>query len=258
MPDTASVWRVYFYRWAIALLAMAQLSYPAYATSIAILRSRDTIYVGADSRRTYRNPRGMYTGSVCKIASAGRFVFVAAGLTYFDGRQVADIAALAARDAHSMTDAAEAFRRLLTSFLPKAFMAETELEPASDGHGSRLLLEAAYLGFEQGKAEVILERYRRDANGLIVSDRRTYDAATPGRYDFIFAGKRRAIDRFIANRSIPIRGDLDAISFITQTIGLEIADSSQTTAPPIDVLQMTANGRRWLRHKPGCELSATQ
>ena len=242
-------------RYLVLMLSLALLNSTALATSIAILRSRDTIYVGADSHRTYRNPNGTYAGSVCKIVPAGRFVFVASGLTYFAGQDVADIAVKAVHDARSMTDAVEAFRSRLTSFLPKAFVAETELDPAWDDRGNRLLLEAAFLGFEQGRSEVILEWYRRDANGLLVSDRRTYDAAIPGHYDFIFAGKRRAIDRFMANRSIVIRGDLDAIGFITQAIRLEIADSPQSTGPPIDILQIAANGRRWLEHKPGCEIS---
>ncbi|HWF47230.1 MAG TPA: hypothetical protein VG168_09510 [Bryobacteraceae bacterium] len=240
----------------VALMTVALLiSYPANATSIVILRSPDTIYVGADSRRTYREPGETYAGSVCKIVPAGRFIFVASGLTYFNGRRVAEIGVDAARNARSVRDAMEAFRHRLISFLPNALIAEAEIEPARDTQGNRLLLEAANLGFEQGKAEVILEWFRRDANGLLVSDRRIYDSPLPGRYDFIFAGKRREIDRYLANRSIAVRGDLDAIRFIRQTVDMEIADSPETTAAPIDILQMMANGRRWLQHKPGCEIS---
>lgn len=236
------------------MVALVLIGEPVLATSIVILRSPDTIYVGADSRRTYREPRRTYTSSVCKIVSAGRFIFVASGLTYFNGRQVSEIAAGAARSARTPVDAMETFRHQLTSFLPNAAIAETEMDPTYDPHGNRLLLEAAYLGFEQGKAQVILEWFRRNGNGLLVSDRRTYDSPLPGRYDFIFAGKRRAIDRFMTNRSVSIHEDVDAIGFITQSIGMEIADSPESTAPPIDILQMTASGRRWLEHKAGCEI----
>jgi hypothetical protein len=243
---------------AVALLTLICLGCPVQATSIVILRSTDTIYVGADSRRTYRQPSQQQTSasSVCKIVPAGQLIFTAAGITSFNGGQVADIAAEAARKAPTAAIAMEAFRHRLTSFLPDVLLAETEAEPALDAGGNRLLLEAAYLGFEQEKAKVILEWFRQDRQGLLVSDRRTYDSPLPGRYDFIFAGKRRALDRFMADRSVTIRSDLDAISFITQAIGMEITDSPATTAPPIDIMQITANGRRWLQHKPGCEISS--
>lgn len=238
----------------LAQLAMAA----ARATSIVILRSPDTIYVGADSRRTYRKPGETYAVSVCKIIPAGRFIFVASGLTYANGQQVSELGAEAARNQRTPPNAMEAFRLRLTSFLPSALVAEDQVEQTPDRRGQRVVLESAYLGFENGVAQVVFEWFRQDSSHELLSDRRTYDSPVPGHYDFIFAGKRHAIDRYMAQHSVTIGGDVDAIRFISDAIRMEIAESPQSTAPPIDVLQITATGRRWLQHKPGCEITIRQ
>ncbi|HEX4809106.1 MAG TPA: hypothetical protein VH325_09260 [Bryobacteraceae bacterium] len=237
----------------VALLMLAVT--PARATSIVILRSPDAIYVGADSRRTYRKPGKTYAGSVCKIVPAGRFIFLASGLTYANGQQVSELGVAAARDQRTAADAIGALRLRLTSFLPNAIVAEDQVEQTRDRRGGRVVLEAAYVGFRNGIAEVVFEWFGQDSGRALLSDRRIYDSPVPGRYDFIFAGRRRAIDGYMAQHSVRIGGDLDAIRFITQAIRMEIAESPQSTAPPIDILQITAAGRRWLQHKPGCEIT---
>ncbi|MGC2657127.1 MAG: hypothetical protein WA324_04050, partial [Bryobacteraceae bacterium] len=171
----------------------------------------------------------------------------------FNGRQVSEIGAEAARNARTAPDAMESFRRRLTTFLPNALIAEEEMEPALDAHGNRIVLEAVYAGFDQGRGDVIFESFRREGGGALVTDRQTFDSPVAGRYDFLFAGKRRAVERYMAGRSVAIHGDTDAIGFITRAIGIEIADTPETTAGPIDILQMTANGRRWLQCKLGCQ-----
>src|SRR5437764_12576955 len=80
-----------FFTWIVSFIA------PADATSIVILRSANRIYIGADSRRSYRERGEAYTGSVCKIVPAGRLLFVASGLTYANDQQVADLGAAVGR-----------------------------------------------------------------------------------------------------------------------------------------------------------------
>src|SRR5690348_2591064 len=82
----------------ISLLSVLAFAVPAArATSIVILRTANKVYIGADSRRSYRESADTYTGSVCKIIPAGRLLFVASGLTYANDQQVASVGAKVGR-----------------------------------------------------------------------------------------------------------------------------------------------------------------
>src|SRR5437588_12859464 len=90
--DSFSVARLIFLSLVLAVAPRA------HATSIVILRSANRVYIGADSRRSYRETGEAYTGSVCKIIPAGRMLFVASCLTYANAQQLADIGVEVARN----------------------------------------------------------------------------------------------------------------------------------------------------------------
>jgi hypothetical protein len=230
----------------------------ARATSIVILRTVNRVYVGADSRRSYRESAETYTGSVCKIVPAGRLLFVASGLTYANDQQVASVGVKIGRMSPTVRYAIEEFRRRMREFLPQAIAAEARVDHNRVRKG--LILEAAFIGMDNNLASVSVEWYRRNGDSTkprITTDRHTYSSATTGRYDFILLGKRRAIDRYLRGRSWPIRSDADAIRLITRLINLEISESPESTAPPIDILKLDRTGSRWLQRKPGCEVSTS-
>lgn len=231
------------------------------ATSIVILRSSERIYIGADSRRMYRDPAATFNGTVCKIVPAGSFYFVASGLTYANDEQVADMGAAAGRSAPSVKGAAQLMRRRVQQFLPPALAAEKKIEHESLEHHSgearrSLILETAFIGVRDGSALVLEDWYRREGNSgtaRVKTESHTYSSSTPGRYDFIFLGKRRAIDDHLAGVKYPeIRGDADAVAFISEMINLEIAEAPDSTAGPIDILRLDGSGVKWLQRKAGC------
>lgn len=237
-----------------AFLAMLIcLSLPAHSTSIVILRSPDRIYIGADSRRMYRDPAATFEGTVCKIVRAGQLYFMASGLTYANDEQVADLGADAGRNAHSIKAAVELLRRRMAQFLPAALASEKQIEHEGAEAGRSLVLETAFAGVENGSALVSVQLYRKSGtDGRVKIESHVYGSSTPGRYDFIFLGKRRAIDDRLAGRFPEIRSDRDAFAFITQMIELEISESPETTAGPIDILKLDGSGGRWLQQKPAC------
>ncbi|MBV9760108.1 MAG: hypothetical protein JO340_06060 [Acidobacteriaceae bacterium] len=240
----------------VALVIVAGVSPPARATSIVILRSPGRIYVGADSRRMYRDPAATFQGTVCKIVPAGQFYFVASGLTYANDEQVADLGAEAGRDAHSIRAATQRLVQRMQQFLPPALAAENQIEHQAAENRPSLVLETAFIGIQDGSALVALQLYRRDGqNPRFKVESHTYSSSTPGRYDFIFLGKRRAIDARLAGRfpRIQIQNDSDAVAFISQMIGLEASESPETTAPPVDILEIDSSGSRWLKRKPACQ-----
>ncbi|HEX3681074.1 MAG TPA: hypothetical protein VHU83_00935 [Bryobacteraceae bacterium] len=237
----------------ILCLLLVCLCLPARATSIVILRSPDRIYIGADSRRTYRDPAATFEGTVCKIVPAGPFYFLASGLTYANDEQVADIGADAGRNAHSIKGAVELLRRRMQEFLPAALAAEKQIERGDADVGRSLVLETAFAGVENGSTFVSMQLYRKSGgDGRVRMESHAYSSSTPGRYDFIFLGKRRAIDDRLAGRFPDIRSDRDAVAFITQMVDLEIAESPESTAGPIDIVRLDGSGAHWLQQKAAC------
>ena len=220
---------------AVLLALGAQLG----ATSIVILRSPERIYIGADSRRMYRDPAATFEGTVCKIVPAGQFYFLASGLTYANDKQVADIGAEAGRNAHTMKSAVELLKRRMQDFLPPALASEKQIER-----------EAA--GMDNGDAVVAVQLYRKSGDGRVTIETHTYASSTPGRYDCIFLGKRRAIDDRLGGQFPEIRSDRDAVAFITEMVNLEISEAPETTASPNDVLRLNGSGAQWLQQKPAC------
>jgi len=197
----------------------------------------------------------MYEGSVCKIVPAGQLLFVASGLTYANNQQVASIGAEVGRSSPTVQFAIEQFRDKMRQFLPQAIAAQGRVESSAR---KGLILEAAFIGLEDNLLSVSVEWYRTNGNvskPRIKSDRRTYSSAVPGRYDFIFLGKRKAIDEYLGGRFPSVRSDNGAISLITRLIDLEIKESPETTAPPIDILAFDGSGWRWVQRKPGCPAS---
>lgn len=232
------------------------LASTAGATSIVILRSADRVYVGADSRRVYLEPSERFQSSVCKIVPAGRLLFVASGLTFANSQHVGDIGASAAQS-HSTPDGAlEEFHLKMQDFLPAALTQQAKIESYYGESRTGLVLEAAFVGIFDGVPQVAVEWYRNTGDGAhpnVTSDRRVYASKIPGRYDFIFLGKRRAIDTYLAGRSTYITSDEGAQRFIADMIGLEIRESPESTAPPIDILKLDSLDRfRWLQCKAGC------
>jgi hypothetical protein len=259
MRCALSLGKSYFVWALISVISILSFVAPAHATSIVILRSANRIYIGADSRRSYRERGETYTGSVCKIVPAGRLLFVASGLTYANDQQVADVGVAVGRSSATVRYAIEEFRRRMQQFLPQAIAAEGRVEHS--GARKALILEAAFIGVEANLARVSVEWYRTNGTitkSKVTSDRNTYSSATPARYDFILLGKRRAIDQYLRGRSPSIRSDADAIGLITRLINLEVAESPESTAAPIDILKVDSTGSRWLQRKANCEASSLQ
>ncbi len=241
-------------RYLAPLVGILMLAASARATSIVILRSANRVYIGADSRRSYREAGETYTGSVCKIVPAGRLLFVASGLTYANNEQVATIGAEVGRSSATVQYAIERFRERMRQFLPAAIAAEGRIEHNATRKG--LILEAAFIGAQNNLQTVTVEWYRTNGNAAkprLSSDRHTYSSAIPGRYDFILLGKRRAIDGYLRGRLPLVHGDADAMAVITHLINLEITESPESTALPIDILEADQGGVRWLQRKATCE-----
>jgi hypothetical protein len=248
--------------------ALAALSLPSVsATSIVILRSSSEVVVGADSTRTLRSPQGSFVRPVCKIVPAGELLFVAAGLTFANGADVADLAQNAGaryRGTPAASDpnvAMDDFRQRVQPFLISAFAAQGRLDlTRSEREQGRVVLEAAYIGFSAGRTSVVLEKYRAVGTTAldirVLAERRVYDSETLGRYTYIFLGSHRAIDKSVGNGAEQVYTTTGASRAIYRLISQEAAASSGATGGAIDIASLTRGGLRWLRSKPGCAVSS--
>jgi hypothetical protein len=254
-------------RW-LGAAALAALSLqPASATSIVILRSITEVVVGADSVRTLRNPQGSFVRPVCKIVPTGELLFVAAGLTFANGADVADLAQRAsaryrgtpaASDPNAVMDD---FRRLVQPFLISAFAAQGRLDlTRSEREQGRVVLEAAYIGYSGGRTSVVVEKYRAvgtTAHDIrVLAERRVYNSETLGRYTYIFLGSHRAIDRSVGSGTEQVYTTDGASRTVYRLISLEASVSSGATGGAIDIASLSRSGVHWLRSKPGCAVSS--
>jgi len=249
---------------AVALAALGAQT--ASATSIVILRSSSEVVVGADSMRTLRNPQGSFFRPVCKIVPAGELLFVAAGLTVANGADVADLAQRASaryRGTSAASDpnaAMDDFRQRVQPFLISAFAAQGRLDlTRSEREQGRVVLEAAYIGFSEGRTSVVVEKYRAVGTTAldirVLAERRLYDSETLGRYTYIFLGSHRAIDKYVGSGAEQIYTAAGASRAIYRLISLEASASSGATGGAIDIASLTRDGLRWLRSKPGCAVA---
>jgi len=239
---------------------------PVCATSIVILRSDNEVVVGADSTRTLRSPQGSFIRPVCKIVPAGEFLFVAAGITFANGVEVAELGQKASaryRGTPAASDpnaAMDDFRQRVRPFIVSAFAAQRRLDLArSNREQGRVVLEVAYVGASGGRSSVVVEKYRVVGTTApdirVLADRRVYDSETLGRYTYIFLGMHRAIDKYMAGSAENVYTTTGASSAIYRLISKEESASSGATGGAIDIASLSRNGLRWLRSKPGCAIS---
>ena len=236
---------------------------PALATSIVILRSSTEVVVGADSTRTLRDPQNSFVRSVCKIVPAGGLLFVAAGLTFANGVEVADLAqkasarqrgTAAANDPNASMDD---FRQRVHPFLISAFAAQSRLDwTRGEREQGRVALEVAYIGFSGGRTSVVVEKYRavgRTGPDIrVLAERRVYNSDTLGRYTYIFLGVHRTIDKHMASGSEQVYTAAGASRAIYRLISQEESTSSGSTGGAIDIASLGPHGIRWFQSKRGC------
>ncbi len=248
--------------------ALAALSLQtASATSIVILRSSSEVVVGADSVRTLRNPQGSFVRPVCKIVPAGELLFVAAGLTFANGADVADLARKASAGyqgtpvANDPNAAMDVFRRRVQPFLISAFAAQGRIDlTRSEREQGRVVLEAAYIGLSGGRTSVVVEKYRAVGTTAldirVLAERRVYDSETLGRYTYIFLGSHQVIDKYVGSGAEQVYTTAGASRVIYRLISQEASASSGATGGAIDIASLSQRGIRWLRSKPGCAASS--
>jgi hypothetical protein len=222
-----------------------------HGTAIAILRTKDSILAAADSRITSTNP--FLSGTACKIRFVGGIGIAIAGLytesdSHFNAMQ---LAVAAAETNGSIFDKMQVFEKLVHQPLITAWSNISRQHPEIDI--GNLNSQVAFFGFYQDVPFVIREKLfpKRDPllglsidiQRLIYPNSRRVDSL-----GLIFLAQSREI--LDALEQTPFSADdwVQALNMIIQTA----IDRRLDVGPPIDILIVTHNGKRWVQRKQEC------
>lgn len=245
---------------AISLLLLALASNSARATTIVVARSASEIVIGADSKvtDTFGNELNR---RACKIRQVGNLVIAFEGLevdrkTGFNLQEISTTA-LNLRPSGSATEKVS----MLTGFLVSELLNELShlktQEPETyfrKIEGGQLFLRLIVAGFENGRPLVFVRSFRAlqynpgQIGVTVIPD--DCLANCEGAVVTRFLGESDAIEGLPEETPDFWKAGLgDGVRRLIET---EIAARSEYVGPPIDIVQISKSGIRWLARKPEC------
>ncbi len=225
------------------------------ATTIVVLRTESGLVIAADSRTTHRvGGRVVDERLTCKIHVVGDVVVVAAGRTAIGENAdalVLDVAAAARQTLTrrgTLAQRVDQFDRALRAQLSQV----APLLTAADAE--RLFLEIVLAGPGEAGPTYYLRRFAVTGSGdrrrAVRQDDTSCDAcqnpvAVLGFGDTI----QTALARLAPDRRPPVRWTPE---HARELVELEIAGVPEWVGPPVDIVQLDADGPRWIARKPAC------
>ena len=230
----------------------------ANATTIVVARSANEIVIGADSKvtDTYGNE---LNSQVCKIQQVGNLFLAFEGLLRdkATGFSVPEIA-MKALQLRPEASAAEKVN-VLTGFLTSELFVELQRvrNSSADEFHTKLegqtFLRVVVAGFEGNRPVVFVRQFRTTfvarGIGVTVSPDDCLDNCH-GDVVTRFLGETEAIEGLPEDRPTFWKDGLAA--GVRRLIETEIEARNEYVGPPIDLLQINAQGAKWIQKKPGC------
>ena len=230
----------------------------ANATTIVVARSASEIVIGADSKvtDTYGNE---LDSQVCKIRQVGSLFLAFEGLLR-DKATGFNVPEIAVRALQLKPDASAQERvNVLTGFLTSELFVELQRVRTNspDEFHTRLegqtFLRIVIAGFEGGRPLIFIRQFRTTfiARGIgvtVIPD--DCLAGCEGEVVTRFLGETDAIDGLPEDTPGFWQGGL--ADGVRRLIEIEIAARSEYVGPPIDLLQIKAQGAKWIQKKAGC------
>lgn len=255
--------RITFKRILLRLIAVGAVLFcgvnnVARATTIVVARSANEIVIGADSKvtDTYGNE---LNSQVCKIQQVGSLFVAFEGLMR-DKATGFSVPAIAVRAMQLKPDASAAEKvNILTGFLTSELFVELQRlrsNSANEFHTKlegQTFLRVVIAGFEGNRPVVFVRQFRTTiiSGGIgvtVIPDDCLGDCK--GEVVTRFLGETEAIDGLPEETPDFWHGGL--IAGTRRLIEAEIAARSEYVGPPIDLLQINAQGAKWIQKKSGC------
>ena len=230
----------------------------ANATTIVVARSANEIVIGADSKvtDTYGNE---LNSQVCKIQQVGNLFLAFEGLLR-DKATGFSVPEIAVRALHLKPDAsAQEKVNVLTGFLTSELFVELQRVRtiSADEFHTKLegqtFLRVVIAGFEGNRPVIFVRQFRTTfiarGIGVTVIPDDCLDGCE-GEVVTRFLGETDAIDGL--PEDTPGFWKSGLVDGVRRLIETEIAARSEYVGPPIDLLQIKAQGAKWIQKKPGC------
>ena len=228
------------------------------ATTIVVARSANEIVIGADSKVTDTYGKEL-NSQVCKIQQVGNLFLAFEGLLRdrATGFSVPEIAVRALKLKPDAPDQEKV--NILTGFLTSELFVELQrvrTNSADEFHTKlegQTFLRVVVAGFERGRPLIFVRQFRTSfiarGIGVTVIPDDCLDGCQ-GEVVTRFLGETDAIEGL--PEDTPGFWKSGLVDGVRRLIETEIAARSEYVGPPIDLLQITANGAKWIQKKPGC------
>lgn len=230
----------------------------ANATTIVVARAANEIVIGADSKVTDTYGKEL-DSQVCKIQQVGNLFFAVEGLLR-DKATGFNVPEIVSRALQLKPDATAAEKvNILTGFLTTELFAElnrVRRDSADEFHTKlegQTFLRIVVAGFENNRPLVFVRQFRTAfvAGGMgvtVIPDDCLADCK--GEVVTRFLGETDAIDGLPEDNPGFWKGGL--VAGVRRLVETEIDARSEYVGPPIDLLQINAQGARWIQKKPEC------
>ena len=231
---------------------------PAQATTIVVARAANEIVMGADSKVTDTYGKEL-NSQVCKIQQVGNLFIAVEGLLK-DKATGFNVPGIIVRSLELKPDATAAEKvNILTGFLTSELFVELnrvrrnspeEFHTKLEG---QTFLRIVVAGFENNRPLVFVRQFRMaylaQGIGVMVFPDDCLDECR-GEIVTRFLGETAAIDG--VPEDTPAFWHDGLVSGVRRLLETEIEARSEYVGPPIDLLQITSQGARWIQKKPEC------
>lgn len=230
----------------------------ANATTIVVARTANQIVIGADSKVTDTYGHEL-NSQVCKIQQVGNLFLAFEGLLR-DKATGFSVPEIAVRALQLKPDASAAEKvNILTGFLTSELFVELQRVRSNSADEFHVKLEGqtflrvVITGFEGNRPVIFVRQFRTTfiARGIgvtVIPDDCLDDCQ--GEVVTRFLGETEAIEGLPEDTEGFWKDGLT--SGVRRLIQTEIEARSEYVGPPIDLLQINAQGAKWIQKKPGC------
>jgi len=234
-------------RYLFSLLCML-IACGASATTIVIIRTPNLIVIASDSKAQYQGDQG--NPQVCKIARQNETYFVVAGLAHdtYQGFLANRTVASAIARANTFEEQANAVEEDLGRELGK----ELDTLRKEDPEGFRFAVTGeapssiALVTVEGGVPKVAVFSFLFDKTTGKLSVRRDSCPGTCTGEDFyVQLGRAVSADEVVKVTGSPTR-------VARALVEMQIAKDPQNVGPPIEIMELRANGPEWIQDELNC------
>jgi hypothetical protein len=236
------------------------LTHNTLATSIVILKLKDQIIIGADSRRVQGDRKTPVAQLICKIRQGSGFYFVTAGLAGdgSTGFNVADAISNARFSTETFAEKVEKVEGLLSKSLIPILEAHRKDSPQSFtaryGKGAPVV-QAAFVALVENQPTLMMREFVPSAQAGVPIEIVIFRYACPGNCktneEVVQLGRHEASRNVMTEQ--PILWRIDPVSVARQMVEAEIAAVPGEVGGPIDILRLTSKGPEWIQQKAQCK-----